>query len=254
MIFDSHSHYDDDAFDGDRDELLLSMKDKNVEKIIAAAASWDSLERITVLCKKYSFIYPTFGIHPENGEDLTPERRPVLEEYIKNGNPVAVGEIGLDYHYDEPSRELQKDIFIYQLELAKKYDLPVIVHSRDAAEDTMEIIKAHTPDKKGVIHCFSSSVEVAREYVKMGFYIGIGGVVTFKNGKKLKEVAKEIPLERILIETDCPYMAPTPHRGERNDSSLLSFVVSEIASLRGISEEEVERITFENAKKLFNIE
>lgn len=253
MIFDSHSHYDDDAFDVDRDELLLSMKDKNVDKIIAAAASWDSLERITELSKKYSFIYPTFGIHPENGEDLTLERRPVLEEYIKNGNPVAVGEIGLDYHYDEPSRELQKDIFIYQLELAQKYGLPVIVHSRDAAEETMEIIKAHTPDKKGVIHCFSSSLEMAKEYVKMGFYIGIGGVVTFKNGKKLKEIATEIPLDKILIETDCPYMAPTPHRGERNDSSLLSFVVSEIAALRGISEEEVERVTYENAKTLFNI-
>lgn len=254
MIFDSHSHYDDDAFDVDRDELLESMKTKNVDKIIAAAASWDSLERITDLCKRYPFVYPAFGIHPENGEELTDERRPLLEEYIKNGRPVAVGEIGLDYHYDEPSREIQKDIFVFQLELAKKYNLPVIIHSRDAAEETMEIIKAHTPDKKGVIHCFSSSLEMAKEYVKMGFYIGIGGVVTFKNGKKLKEVAAEIPLDKILIETDCPYMAPTPHRGERNDSSLLSFVVAEIAALRGISEEEVERVTYENAMKLFGIE
>lgn len=254
MIFDSHSHYDDEAFDEDRDELLKSLKDKNVDKIIAAAASWDSLERITKMCRKYSFIYPAFGIHPENGEDLTKERRPILEEYIKKGHPVAVGEIGLDYHYDEPSRELQREIFIYQLKLAREYDLPVIIHSRDAAEETMEIIKEHMPPKKGVIHCFSSSLEMAREYVKMGFYIGIGGVVTFKNGKKLKEVAAEIPLDRILIETDCPYMAPTPYRGARNDSSLLKYVVDEIAALRGITTDEVEKASYDNAMKLFSIE
>lgn len=253
MIFDSHSHYDDEAFDKDRDELLNSMHDKNVDKIIAAAASWNSLSRIEELCRKYPFIYPAYGIHPENGEELTMDRRPILESVIREGKPVAVGEIGLDYHYDEPSKEIQRDIFIYQLELANKYDLPVIVHSRDAAEETMEIIKAHMPKKRGVIHCFSSSLEVAKEYVKMGFYIGIGGVVTFKNGKKLKEVAAEIPLERILIETDCPYMAPTPLRGERNDSSLLSYVVEEIAGLRGISAEEVEKTTYNNAKILFNI-
>lgn len=251
MIYESHSHYDDSAFDEDRDELISTLKDNNIGNVIAVAASWDSLLKIKELCAKYDFFHAAYGIHPENGYDLTDERRTLLEKFIEDNNPVAIGEIGLDYHYDEPPRELQRDIFIYQLELAKKYDLPVIIHSRDASEETMDIIKAHMPPKKGVIHCFSSSLEMAHEYVKMGFYIGIGGVVTFKNGKKLKEVAANIPLEKILIETDCPYMAPTPHRGERNNSILLCHVIDEIALLRGITPKEVELQTEINAKTLF---
>lgn len=253
MIFDSHSHYDDEAFDEDRDVLLTSLKNKNVDKVIACAASWNSLDRIKKLCEKYDFIYSAYGIHPENGEELTLERRAILEKHIEENHPVAIGEIGLDYHYDEPSRELQKDIFIYQLELANKYDLPVIIHSRDAAEETMDIIKAHMPNKRGVIHCYSGSKEMALQYTDMGFYIGVGGVVTFKNGKKLKEVTEAIPMDKLLIETDCPYMAPTPHRGERNDSSLLSYVVEEIANLRGMKISDVEDITYQNAMRLFNI-
>ncbi len=253
MIFDSHSHYDDEAFDEDRDELLSSMASKGVGDIVCAAASWDSLKKIKNLCEKYPFLHPTYGIHPENVDELTPERRPVLEEMIRTLSPVAIGEIGLDYYYDTSTKEAQKEIFIYQLELAKKYDLPVIVHSREATMDTLNIIKEHTPQKKGVIHCFSSSLEIAKEYVKMGFYIGVGGVVTFKNSKTLKEVTKGIPLSSILIETDCPYLAPVPFRGKRNDSSYLTYVAEEIASLKEITSEEVIKETEKNARTLFNL-
>ena len=250
MIFDSHSHYDDEAFDEDRDELLSSLNEKGVDKIISVASSWDSLEKVCDICHRYSFAYPALGIHPENATDLTPERVPLLEALIEKERPVAIGEIGLDYHYDEPPRDFQKEIFIYHLELAKKLNLPIIVHSRDAAEDTYETIKAHNPDRKGVIHCFSSSYEMAVKYVNMGYYIGIGGVVTFKNAAKLKEIAAKIPLSSILLETDCPYMAPVPFRGKRNDSSLLNYVAEEIASLRGITPEEVIETTYNNTCKL----
>lgn len=253
MIFDSHSHYDDSAFDEDRNELLGSMAAGGVGHIISVAAEWKSFDKIFDICSRFPFCHPALGIHPENALDLTAERRPVFEKMLQEKPPVAIGEIGLDYYYEDPPREIQKEAFIYQLELAKRFNLPVIVHSRDAAEDTLDIIRAHCPDRKGVIHCFSSSYEIAREYVNMGFLIGIGGVVTFKNGKKLKEVAANIPLSSILIETDCPYMAPTPHRGERNTSLLLPFVVSEIASLRGISDEEVISATEQNGKRLFGI-
>lgn len=253
MIFDTHSHYDDEAFDEDRDSLLSSLKEKNVDKVISCGAAWDSFEKIKKICKKYDFCYPALGIHPEEADGLPEERKPLFEKYIKEMKPVAIGEIGLDYHENVISKERQRELFIYQLELAKKYNLPVIIHSRDAAEETMSIISEHLPEKKGVIHCFSSSYEMACEYIKMGFYIGIGGVVTFKNGVRLKEVASKIPLSSILIETDCPYMAPVPFRGKRNDSSLLSYVVDEIASLRGISAEEVIEATSENGCRLFNI-
>ncbi len=253
MIFDSHSHYDDEAFDADRDELLKSLRDKGVGKIISCASSWDSLKKVTDICHNYSFAFPALGIHPENAMDLTPERRPVLEALIEKEQPVAIGEIGLDYHYDEPPRDFQKDIFVYHLELAKRFNLPIIVHSRDAAEDTYELIKAHNPDKKGVIHCFSSSYEMAVKYVEMGYYIGIGGVVTFKNAAKLKDIAAKIPLNSILLETDCPYMAPVPFRGTRNDSSLIKYVAEEIAFLRGITPEEVIETTYNNTCRLFNV-
>lgn len=253
MILDSHSHYDDPAFDEDRDVLLSSLKSKNVGDVICCSASWDAIDKIHDLCTKYSFCHMTVGIHPEDAKDLTDERIPLFEEKISSYNPVAIGEIGLDYHYDDIPKDLQRKVFIYQLELAERFNLPVIIHSREAAEETMDIIKEHCPQRRGVIHCFSSSYEMACEYIKMGFYIGIGGVVTFKNGVKLKEVAKNIPLSSILIETDCPYMAPVPFRGQRNDSSYLSYVVDEIASLRNISSEEVIKATEENARRLFNI-
>ena len=253
MIFDTHTHYDDPAFDADRDELLNSFRENNISGAICACAEWDSIPKILKLCEKYDFLYPTLGIHPNEVLQLTPQNRVSLEEMIQKVNPVAIGEIGLDYYYDEPSKEIQREAFIYQLSLADSFDLPVIIHSREASEETFEIMKEHGPSKKGVIHCYSGFVETAREYVKMGYYIGVGGVVTFKNGKKLKEVVTDIPLSRILLETDCPYLAPTPHRGERNSSLFLPLVVKEIASLKNISEEEVLSVTEENAYTLFNL-
>lgn len=253
MIFDSHSHYDDEAFSEDRDEVLSGLKDKNVGNIIACASSFDSIEKVIEICKKYPFSHPAIGIHPENALDLTKERIPLLEKYIDEVKPVAIGEIGLDHYWPEPSPEVQREVFEYQLKLAKKNNLPIIVHAREASEETFNLIKEADLDKKGVIHCFSSSLEMAKRYIDMGYYIGIGGVVTFKNSKTLKEIASTIPLSSILIETDCPYMAPTPHRGKRNDSSLLVYVAEEIASLRGITKEEVIEETQKNAKRLFNL-
>lgn len=253
MIFDSHSHYDDEAFDNDRDELLSSFAFNNIGNVIAACAEWKSIDKIIALCAKYDFIHPALGIHPNCAADLTPEKRVCLENLIESGKPIAIGEIGLDYYYDEPSPEIQREAFIYQLKLAERFNLPVIIHSRDAAEETLEIMKEFGPSKKGVIHCFSSSVEIANEYVKMGYYIGIGGVVTFKNARKLKEVAAAVPLNRILLETDCPYLAPVPHRGERNSSLFLPLVADEIAAIRGINADEVISVTEENAYRLFDI-
>lgn len=253
MIFDSHSHYDDEAFDEDRDVLLKGLKDKNVGDVIAAASSWDSIDKILDICKKYPFVHPALGIHPENALDLTKERIPLLENLIQSVKPVAIGEIGLDHYWPEPSRDIQHDVFEYQLNLAKKFSLPIIVHAREATEEAFELIKSVNPEKRGVIHCFSASLEMAKRYIDMGYYIGIGGVVTFKNSKTLKEIASAIPLSSILIETDCPYMAPVPMRGKRNDSSLLSYVAEEIASLRGITSEEVIEATDRNARTLFNL-
>lgn len=253
MIFDTHTHYDDSAYDDDRDSLLSSLAENNVGHIIAACAEFKSIPAIFSLCEKYPFFHLTLGIHPNNALDLTPDHRKELEKYIEDKKPIAIGEIGLDYYYDEPSPEIQREAFIYQLKLAEQYNLPVIIHSRDASEETLQIMKEYGPSKKGVIHCFSGSLETAEEYVKMGYYIGVGGVVTFKNGKKLKEVVANIPLERILLETDCPYLAPTPHRGERNSSLYLPYVVEEICNLTGKSLEEVIKTTENNAFTLFQI-
>lgn len=253
MIFDTHTHYDDEVYNEDRDELLSSFRENGVAGAICASAEFGAIEKIRSLCQKYDFLFPTIGIHPNDVIALTPEKRKEMEALIEDIHPIAIGEIGLEYHYEEPPKDVQREAFLYQLTLAEKYDLPVIIHSRDAAEETFEIMKEHGPCKKGVIHCYSGSPEMAVEYVKMGYYIGVGGVVTFKNGRKLKETVEAIPLERILLETDCPYLAPTPHRGERNSSLYLPLVVEEIASLKGVTPEEVEAVTLKNAETLFNI-
>jgi TatD DNase family protein len=253
MIFDTHTHYDDHQYDEDLDSLLNSFKENNISGAIAASANFDDIPRIIEICRKYPFIYPTIGIHPEYADSFDDRVKSGLRTYIKEVNPVAIGEIGLDYHYEGFDAQAQEDCFLHQLKLAREFDKPVIIHSRDASQETFDLIMAEKPEKRGVIHCFSSSYEMAKRYVDDGFYIGIGGVVTFKNGKKLKEVAEKIPLEFLLLETDCPYLAPTPFRGERNSSLYLPYVVKEIASLRGISEEEVIAATEENAKRLFNL-
>lgn len=253
MIFDSHAHYDSHQFDEDRDELLNSMRAHGVGTIVNSAADWDSVTEVVELAQKYPFVYAAVGLHPDEVGALNEERFEYVKSQCQKDKVVAVGEIGLDYYWDNEAHDVQKKWFIRQLELARELNLPVIIHSRDAAEDTLKIMKEYATGLRGVIHCFSYSKELAREYVKMGFYIGVGGVVTFKNGKKLKEIVEEIPLERILLETDCPYLAPVPFRGKRNSSQYLNYVAEEIANIRGITYEEVVAQTEENAKTLFGI-
>lgn len=251
MVFDSHAHYDADQFDEDRDKLLSSMLENGVGTILNVGADWDSVTEVVELARKYPHVYAAVGLHPDEVGILDEEKFAFLREQCKEEKVVAVGEIGLDYYWDNESHDIQKKWFIRQLELARERNLPVIIHSRDAAEDTLKIMKEHAQGLRGVIHCFSYSKELAKEYVKMGFHIGIGGVVTFKNGKKLKEIAQEIPLERMLLETDCPYLAPVPYRGKRNLSLYIPYIAQEIANLRGISYEEVVAQTEQNAKELF---
>lgn len=253
-IFDTHAHYDDRAFLGEQEFLLRQMHREGIEYIVNIGCSMESSRVITELVKQYDFLYGTVGVHPEDAGTMTEEDMAELEKLCKEDKILAIGEIGLDYHYDEPPKEIQKKWFVRQLDLAKRVDLPVVIHSRDAAKDTLDIMKAeHAGQTNGVIHCFSYGVELAREYLDMGYYIGIGGVVTFKNGRKLKEVAEYTPLDRIVLETDAPYLAPVPFRGKRNCSLYLKYVAEEIAGLKGVSPEEVYEATFENAKRLYKI-
>ena len=254
MIFDTHAHYDDDAFDEDRDELLSGMAAKNVEYIVNVGASMASSERSLKLAEKYPFIYAAVGVHPDEVGELDEEKFAKLREWTKHEKVKAVGEIGLDYYWDKEGHDLQKHWFMRQMELSHEANLPMIVHSREAAKDTLDMVIAAKPlDLSGIIHCYSYSVEQAREYLNMGYYIGIGGVLTFKNAKKLKEVAEYAPLSQIVLETDCPYLAPTPFRGKRNDSSMIAYVAEELAAIKNMSVEEVLRITNENGKKLYHI-
>lgn len=253
MIFESHAHYDSRKFDEDREELLNSMQENGVGTIINAGATWKSVTTGLELANQYPFVYAALGLHPDEVGDLNEERFEILKAECQKEKVVAVGEIGLDYYWDNESHDIQKKWFIRQLELARELNLPVIIHSRDAAEDTLKIMKEHAQGMRGVIHCFSYSKEMAEEYVKLGFYIGVGGVVTFKNGKKLKEVVEAIPIERILLETDSPYLAPEPHRGKRNSSLYLPHIAQMIADLKGLSYEEVVAQTERNSRELFHI-
>ena len=252
-IFESHAHYDSEQFDEDRHELLMSMPEHGVGTIINSGANWDSVTEVVEMAAKYPFMYAAVGMHPDEVGDLNEERFEYLKSQCQKDKVVAVGEIGLDYYWDNEAHDVQKKWFIKQLELARELDLPVIIHSREAAADTMEIMKEYAKGLRGVIHCFSSSKELALEYVKMGFYIGVGGVVTFKNAKKLKEVVEAIPLESILLETDCPYLAPTPYRGKRNSSIYIQYIAEEIANIKGVTYEEVVAQTEQNGKDLFRI-
>ncbi len=254
MIFETHAHYDDDQFDGDRDELLRGMQEAGIYPIVNVAASIDSTKTTLELAEKYDFIYAAVGVHPSEIADLNENTFAWLKEQTNKKKVVAVGEIGLDYYWDkEPEVQAnQRYWFGRQLELAREKGLPVIIHSRDAGADTMQVMKEHHAEEiPGVIHCYSYSKDMAMEFIKMGYYIGIGGVVTFKNARKLVETVEAIPLERILLETDCPYMAPEPFRGKRNSSLYLPYVVQKIAELKGVTREEVECVTEENARKLF---
>lgn len=253
MIFDTHAHYDSEQFNEDREELLCSMEEQGVGTIVNVCASYASCERVTNMVQKYPFMYAAVGIHPDHVGSLNEETFARMKELFSRDKVIAVGEIGLDYYWDNESHDLQKKWFIRQLELARELDLPVLIHSRDAAADTMEIMKAHAEGLNGVIHCYSYSREMAQEYVKMGFYIGVGGVVTFKNGRKLKETVAEIPLESIVLETDCPYLAPEPYRGKRNHSAYIRYVAETIAEIKGVTYEEVVAQTEENARKMYRL-
>ncbi len=251
MIFDTHAHYDDGQFDEDRAELLASMAENGVGTIVNVSASYASCERVTDMVRDYPFLYAAVGVHPDEVGDLNEESFARMKALFTREKVVGVGEIGLDYYWEKESHEIQKKWFIRQLELAGELGLPVVIHSREAAADTMEIMKRYAKGLKGVIHCYSYSREMAKEYVKMGFYIGVGGVVTFKNARKLKETVEEIPLASIVLETDCPYLAPVPYRGKRNHSAYIRYVAEEVARLKGLSCEEVIRQTEKNAKELY---
>ena len=230
MIFDTHAHYDDEAFDSDREQLLAGLPEAGIGQVVNIASSVKSIDDSLAVAHRFPHVYCALGIHPEHCADMTDALLEEIREKLSDGKALAVGEIGLDYYWPQPDRELQRYWFARQLQLAREVDLPVVVHSREAAADTMRIMKENLADKVGgVVHCYSYSAELAREFVKMGFYIGIGGVVTFKNAKKIVEVAREIPLERLLLETDCPYLAPVPFRGKRNSSLYLPYVVAKIA-------------------------
>ncbi|SHJ45494.1 TatD family hydrolase [Hespellia stercorisuis] len=254
MIIDTHAHYDDEQFDTDRETLMDSMKKNDVGIIINSGASLESCRSTIRLTEQYPFVYGSLGIHPDQVGELNEESFSWLREQCGREKIVAVGEIGLDYYWDKEHHDLQKQWFVRQLELAGELNLPVVIHSREAAADTMETMKKHGMGLGGTIHCYSYSVEMAREYVKMGFHIGVGGVVTFKNAKKLKEVVAEIPLERIVLETDCPYLAPVPNRGKRNSSLNIKYVAEEIARIKNIGYDVVVEQTEQNARSLYRLD
>lgn len=254
MIFDTHAHYDDEAFNEDREKLIDEISRSEIRKIVNVGANLATSQNSVDLSEKYDFFYAAVGVHPDDAAEVTDEGIERLRELAKGKKVVAVGEIGLDYYWNKENSDLQKTAFKRQIELARELSLPIIVHSRDAAADTMDILHETDAGKLGgVIHCFSYSPEIALESVKMGFYIGIGGVVTFKNAKKIKESVEAIPLEKIVLETDCPYLAPNPFRGKRNSSLYLEYVVKEIARLKGIDENTVMEQTFKNALNMYNI-
>ena len=279
MIFDTHAHYNDKQFDADRDELLSSMSEQNVGTIVNVGASFQDCKDGVALARKYPFVYAAVGLHPDDVGELEAAEPAVAGpadagvevagQAGESGNTVfdwirktaetdpkvvAIGEIGLDYHWNVETHDVQEKWFRRQLDLAEELNLPVSIHSRDAAEDTLRIMKEYAGRITAVMHCYSYSPELAEEYVKLGYYFGVGGVVTFKNGKKLKRTVEAVPMERILLETDCPYLAPDPYRGKRNHSGYIDYVAAEIASLKGLSKEEVIAITEANAKRFFNME
>ncbi len=253
MLFDTHAHMDDRAFDADREALLASLPEQGISLLMNPGCSLESSRRASDLARRYDYIYAAAGSHPDAADEVDAS---VLEAYrvLCKQNPKirAIGEIGLDYHYEDIPRDIQIRAFRDQMALARELELPVIVHEREAHEDGMRIIKEF-PDVRGVFHCYSGSAEMARQLVELGWYIGFTGVLTFKNARKALETAAAIPLERIVLETDCPYMSPEPFRGRRNDPGKLYRMAQALAQLRGLSEEEVQAATMENGKRLYRI-
>ncbi len=251
-IFDSHAHYDSERYAEDRDSVLSQMPENGICAILNCASDIESAYKSTELSEKYPFIYAAVGVHPHEAEDVSEDYISVLRELSKHEKVVAIGEIGLDYHYDFSPRDIQKKVLCEQIELAQELDLPVVLHDREAHGDMYEILEKYAP-VKGVMHCFSGSVELMKQSVKLGLYIGLGGAVTFKNARVPLEVAEAVPLDRLLLETDAPYMTPVPYRSKRNDSKYIVLVAEKIAEVRGITAEEVLSAAEENARRLFDL-
>ncbi|GIN64496.1 hydrolase TatD [Robertmurraya siralis] len=254
MLFDTHAHLNAEQFDEDLEEVITRAQENGVENMVIVGFDRPTITRAMELVEKYDFMYASVGWHPVDAIDMNDEDLAWIEELSSHPKVVAIGEMGLDYYWDKSPREIQKEVFRKQIQLAKKVNLPIVIHNREATADIVEILKEEgASEVGGIMHCFSGSVEVAQECLNMNFYISLGGPVTFKNARKPKEVAEAVPLEKLLIETDCPYLAPHPYRGKRNEPGYVKLVAEQIAELKGISYEEVARITTANAKKLFAI-
>ncbi|MBQ2916825.1 MAG: TatD family hydrolase [Clostridia bacterium] len=253
-FFDSHAHYNDEKFEEERDELIKKIYNEGITKIINAGYSLESSKQAIEIAKNYDFMHTIVGISPNDIECFKKEDLIEIEELAKNEKTVAIGEIGLDYYWNKENKELQKKVFISQIEIANRLELPIVIHTREAIYDTLEILKNNKCNKKGIFHCCPLNVDLVREGLKLGFYISFAGPITFKNSKNAEEIIKMVPLDKMLIETDCPYLSPEPLRGRRNDSRNVKYVAQKIADIKEIALEEVAKATYENAKKIFNIE
>jgi TatD DNase family protein len=254
MLFDTHAHYTDEAFDADRDAVIRAVHDSGVGLVMNSSSDEKSSREAVALAEKYDFIYASVGWHPEDAAGFSERSLDLIREWVRHPKVRAIGEIGLDYHYEDAApRELQKEVLERQLQLALELKMPVVIHDREAHGDCMALVRSY-PELTGAFHCFSGSAEMAKELLDRGWYLGFTGVITFKNARKALEVLEMCPLDRILIETDCPYMAPVPHRGERNDSRLLPFMAAKVAELKGLTPDEAARVTTENGKRFFGIE
>ena len=252
-LFDTHSHYNDEKFENDREEIILETYKSGVTKFVCAGYNVKSSEMANAIASKYDFIYSICGISPNDLDDYNSENINKIKELAQDKKCVAIGEIGLDYYWEKEKKEIQKKLFIEQIEMANELKLPIVIHSRDAVQDTIDILKSHKVDKTGIFHCCQLNKFLVEEALKLGFYISFAGPVTFKNSKNAEEIVNIVPIDRILIETDSPYLAPEPVRGTRNDCRNIKYTAKKIAEFRGISEEELARATYENAKRIFEI-
>ena len=253
MLFDSHAHLDDEKFDADREEVIARAFEQGVTGIINVGACMASSARSVALAAKYEGIYAGVGIHPHEAQHAQETDYEQLAVWSKQDKVVAIGEIGLDYYYDLSPRDLQRTVFVRQIDVARQMDMPLIIHDRDAHGDILDVLKKEAKGLRGVLHCFSGSLEMAKEIIKLGFYISIAGPITFKNAAKLPEIAASIPLERLLIETDCPYLTPHPHRGKRNEPAYVKLIAEQVAALRGLELPALSKATSENVKRVFRL-
>lgn len=251
-LFDTHAHYDDRRFDADRDALLAAMPGRGVGYICNIGCDLSTSRKSVALAEAHEHVYAAAGIHPHNAAEAAEGDYDALRALLQHPKVLALGEIGLDYHYDFSPREIQRAVFVRQMELAGALQVPVVIHEREAARDTLEVVRKH-PVCRGVYHCYSGSAETARELVERGYYLGFNGVITFDNARRSHQVIRSVPLERLLLETDCPYLTPVPHRGKRNDSGLMQYTLQKMAELRGLAPEEMARITTENALRFYGL-